>query len=108
MKTIFELFEDDGRVEGRIEGRIEGKLEGEIKGKLETIRMIASLRFQDDSERLNRILTNLNDLKLLDQTRQFALTAPTLLDVEKFAENLTQRKRKAKRVPKKSASRAAF
>ena len=100
MKTIFELFEDDGRVEGRIEGKIEGKLE--------TIRTIASLRFQDDSERLNRILTNLNDLKLLDQTRQFALTAPTLLDVENFAENLTQRKRKAKRVVKKSASRAAF
>ncbi len=97
MKTIFELAEEDGRIEGKLEGKIEGKIEG----KLETIQTIASLRFQDDSERLTNILIGLNDLNLLDQTRRFALTAPSLLDVENFAANLSQAKPKTKRVVRK-------
>ncbi len=97
MKTFLDMIEDKSKLEGKIEGRIEGKIEG----KLETIQTIASLRFPEPSKRLTPLLTKFNDLKLLDQIRLFALTAPSLLDVENFVENLARATPKAKRVVKR-------
>ena len=100
MKTFLDMIEDKSKREGKIEGKREGKREGKLEGKLETIQTIASLRFPEPSKRLTSLLTKFNDLKLLDQIRLFALTAPSLFDVENFVENLTRANPKAKRVVK--------
>ena len=100
MKTFLDMIEDKSKREGIREGKREGKREGIREGKLETIQTIASLRFPEPSKRLSPLLTKFNDLKLLDQIRLFALTAPSLLDVENFVENLARTNPKAKRVVK--------
>ena len=100
MKTILDVLRDEGKIEGMREGIRKGKIEGEIK----TIKTVASLRFQETSKRLSRLLTKLNDLKLLNQAGQFALTAPSLLDVENFVENLIPTESKRRRVVKKQTA----
>jgi len=104
MKTILDVFKDEGRLEGMREGMREGKLKGEIKGEIKTIKTVASLRFQETSERLPRLLPKLKDLKLLNQACQFALTAPSLLDVENFVESLIPVKPKVKRSVKRQTA----
>ena len=93
MKTFLDMIED--------KSKREGKREGKLEGKLETIQTIASLRFPEPSKRLTSLLTKFNDLKLLDQIRLFALTAPSLFDVENFVENLARANPKSKRVVKR-------
>jgi len=100
MKTILDVLEDRGKRAGRREGR----REGEIKGEIKTIKTVASLRFQETSDRLPQLLPKLNDLKLLNQACQFTLTAPSLLDVENFVENLIPVKPKGKRVAKRQTA----
>ncbi len=96
MKNFLDLLEEKGEIKGEIKGK--------IKGKIETIQTVASLRFAEPSKRLPPLLKKLDDLELLDQIRQFSLTAPSLLEIENYAENLTQSKSKLKRVARKRAS----
>jgi len=79
----------------------EGKREGKREGKIETIKTITSLRFQETSRRLTGLLPRLNDLKFLNKACQYALTAPSLLDVENFVENLIPLKPEGRRVAKR-------
>jgi len=97
MQTFFDILEEKWKNEGMRRGEIRGK----IKGKIETIQSVASVRFQESPIRLNQLLTKFNDLDLLEQTRQFTFVAPSLPDLENFAENLLQNKPKARRVTRK-------
>ncbi len=99
MRTVL----DDIRNEGRDEGWREGMRDGKIEGKIETIQTVASMRFQEKSERLTPLLTSLNDLPLLEQTRQFALSASSLIDLENFAQTMIQFKAESSRGVNKQA-----
>ena len=100
MKTFVDILKEDGRIEGERQGRIEGR----IKGKIKTIQTVASLRFSESPRRLTTQLKKLDDLKLLEQIRQFALTAPTLSDVENFVKSLAPTKPRVRRVAKSQAA----
>ncbi len=97
MKTIFDLAEERGRKEGRKEGRrLERRIERR-RGKIEVIQTVASLRFRKSSDKLTELLTQIKNVKLLDQTKLYALTASSLSDVEDFAEKMTQLKSQTSR-----------
>ena len=97
MRTVLDDIRDEGRDEGWRDGMRDGEIKGKIEGKIETIQTVASMRFQEKSKRLTALLTSLNDLPLLEQTRQFALSASSLIDLENFAQTMIQFKAESSR-----------
>jgi hypothetical protein len=84
IKSIFEEKFQEIEAERKSKWVAEGKIEGEAKGKADSVRSVLSARFHSVSSKLQKQLSAITDVSLLDNLVGQAAVCASLKDFEKL------------------------